>query len=95
MVLTDLCLAELAWTLESFYKLERPEIARHVEAVITAPGLTCSDLNVWLDVMRLFGSTSVSLIDCYHAVVAGRDKYRVCSYDRDFDRFKEIQRIEP
>ena len=95
LILTDLCLAELAWTLASHYQLERQQIADYLEATVTAPGLVCSDLNLWLHTLRLYSTTTVSFIDAYHAALAHRDGQKVCSYDRDFDRFPDIQRIEP
>jgi predicted nucleic acid-binding protein len=37
----------------------------------------------------------VGFADAYLAAIAGVEKIEVASFDRDFDRFKDIRRAEP
>jgi len=93
--LSDVCLAELVWTLESYYRLSRRDIAAKITAVLNTDGFEVEDETVWLDAMRRYAESKVDLIDAYHAAQAAQANWPVCSYDRDFDQFHDVQRVEP
>ena len=93
--LSDVCLAELVWTLESYYGLERHDIAGKVSAVLNTDGFEVENETLWLDAMRRYAESNVDLIDAYHAAQAAQAGWPVYSYDRDFDRFHDVQRVEP
>ena len=93
--LSDVCLAELVWTLESYYQLERKDIADKITAVLNTDGFEVDNETLWLDAMRRYAESKVDLIDAFHAAMAAQANLPVCSFDRDFDQFHDVQRVEP
>jgi uncharacterized protein len=92
---TDVCVAELVWTLDSYYRLGREEIAEKLIALLNTPGFEFSSVRILIDSTERFRRENVDYIDAYHASVAAAMAVDVCSYDRDFDRFGDIRRVEP
>ena len=95
LVLTDLALAETAWVLQSFYSLDRAEIAAALKGVVESTGIEVQDKRILLSTLRNFAQTDVNFVDAYHAAVASAESIAIVSFDRDFDQFPGIKRIEP
>lgn len=92
---TDVCIAEIVWTLSSYYGLPKDEICRKLIAILNTPGFEFSNTSVLLDAVRRFDNENVDYIDAYHAAVISAKNSEIYSYDRDFDKFKDICRREP
>jgi predicted nucleic acid-binding protein len=95
LVLTGLALAETAWVLQSFYSLDRAEIAAALKGVVESTGIEVQDKRILLSTLRNFAQTDVNFVDAYHAAVASAESIAIVSFDRDFDQFPGIKRIEP
>lgn len=95
LFLTDLALAETAWVLQSFYSLDRSAIAAALKGVIEATGIEVRNRALLLSALRNFARTDVNFVDAYHAAVAIEESVAIASFDRDFDQFAGIKRIEP
>jgi len=95
LVLTDLALAETAWVLQSFYLLDRAEIAAALKDVVESTGIEVQKRRILLSALRNFAQTDVNFVDAYHAAVASAESIGIASFDRDFDQFPGIKRIEP
>ena len=95
LVVTDLALAETVWVLQSFYKLDRGAIAAVLKDLIASPGIEVQNKARLLSTLRNFAQTDVNFVDAYHAAVAAAESVAVASFDRDFDRFAGVKRLEP
>jgi predicted nucleic acid-binding protein len=95
LVLTDLALAETAWVLESFYSLERAAIASALKGVVESTGIEVENKGILLGALRNFAETDVNFVDAYHAAIAATKSISIASFDRDFDQFAGIKRVEP
>ncbi|HEY4256560.1 MAG TPA: PIN domain-containing protein [Candidatus Udaeobacter sp.] len=95
LVLTDLALAESAWVLQSFYQLDRAAIAAALKGVIESIGVEVQNKAILVNALRNFAQTGVNFVDAYHAAVANAESIAIASFDRDFDQFAGIKRIEP
>ena len=95
LVLTDLALAETAWVLESFYSLDRAEITAALKGIVESTGIEVQDKRILLSALQNFAETNVNFVDAYHAAVASAKSIGIVSFDRDFDQFPRIKRIEP
>ena len=93
--LSHVCIAEIVWTLGSFYHAERAEIARWLKVILRSPGIEVEQRKILLAALDYFGSTNVDYIDAYHVAVAEADSIPIASFDKDFDRFKTVKRIAP
>jgi len=79
--------AEAAWTLESFYKTPRPEIADKLATILSFKGVRASQKGLLVSALAKFGSTSADFVDCVLAVKAQQRNLIVYSFDaRDFRR---------
>lgn len=56
---------EMAWTLKSFYHLDRGRIYECLSAVLGLPGLEISDQEVLEDALELFKRTRMDFADAY------------------------------
>lgn len=85
--LMETVLAEAVWTLESFYKVPRPEIAEKVAAILAFPGIRAQGKGVLVTALARFGTSSADFVDCLLAARARQKGVMVYSFDaRDFRR---------
>ena len=94
LVVTDLALAETAWVLQSFYKLDRGAIAATLKDLIESTGIEVENKTMLQSALGNFAQTDVNFVDAYHAAVAAADSVAIASFDRDFDQFAGIKRVE-
>ena len=95
LVVTDLALAETAWVLQSFYSLDRDAITAALKDLIESTGIEVQNKAILLSALRNFAQTDVNFVDAYHAAVAGAESVGIASFDRDFDQFAGVKRVEP
>ncbi len=90
-----LVLAELAWTLRSYYGRPREEIATTLEQILDMRSVRIPGKATLREAVGLYARHNVDFIDACHAVEARRrGAQRFYSYDEDFDRL-EVRREEP
>lgn len=87
---------ETVFTLERRYKRKKAEIRDAVLALMSIPGLALPDKALVSEVLHLFVTARVSVVDAYHAVMMRRlGLTEIVTFDRDFERFPGIRRVEP
>jgi predicted nucleic-acid-binding protein len=87
--------AEVVYVLMGRYGRKRLEVARALLAIMQSPGLEVEDSATVVDALNRFGSMNVDFSDAWLAARAARTQRPVASFDRDLDKFKDIQRVEP
>ena len=95
LVVTDLALAETAWMLQSFYSFDRNAITAALKDLIDSAGIEVENKATLLSALRNFAQTDVNFVDAYHAAVAAAESIAIASFDRDFDQFAGVERVEP
>lgn len=90
-----LIVAEAYYTLASFYQIERKEAAAQLLTLLLQPGVKLRDESAVVAALNSMKSTNVSFADGYLAALAAQHGLPVASFDRDFDKFKEITRFDP
>jgi predicted nucleic acid-binding protein len=96
LLTSDMVIAELIWTLNSFYKVPKDEIIEKVTIIINTPNLKVPNKKLLSEVLVLFGQENIDYIDAYNAVfMKNNGCAQIFSYDKDFDRIENIKRIEP
>lgn len=94
---TDTVIFEVVYVLQKLYHLDRAEIAQGVGDMVSLAGLVLPN-------RRLYGTTleryvahrGLSFADAFHSVLVQRELGgQLLSFDRDFDRFPGITRVEP
>jgi predicted nucleic acid-binding protein len=96
LLTSDMVIAELIWTLNSFYKVPKDEIIEKVTIIINTPNLKVPNKKLLSEVLVLFSQENIDYIDAYNAVFMKKNGCaQIFSYDKDFDRIENIKRIEP
>jgi len=62
-----LVIAEIIWTLESYYGLSKSQIAKMVEKILNTPNLECEETARILQALDLYVRQNIDFIDAYHA----------------------------
>lgn len=86
-------IAEIVWTLESFYKLPRVEIQARVRAIINTPGLEVDDRIVISQAISDYVDKNVDFGDAYNAAwMLAQGISTVQTFDRrHFSRFESLE----
>lgn len=93
-VTSSLILAEIAWTLSSYYQFNREDIAKALKGVINLRGLKIIDGYQVLLALSFYQSKGVKFIDAMIASIEQlvTKKWTIVSYDQDFDKLDIIRR---
>lgn len=95
-ITSSLVMAELAWTLSSYYQFKREDIAKALESVSNLRGLKVVDGYQISLALLYYQSKSVKFIDAMIASIKqiSAKKWTIISYDQDFDKL-DLIRLEP
>ncbi len=96
LVTSEMVIAELIWTLLSYYKVSKADIVEKISVIVTTENLYIPDKDIIIDAVILYSRKNIDYIDAYNAVfMRYHDFQDIYSYDRDFDLIEEIKREEP
>ena len=92
-----LVIAEIVWTLESFYKLEKKDIAEKVTTILNTPNLACPEARLIRLALDLYVDQNIDFIDAYHAFyLKDEDLLKIVTFDRKhFGRVNWLEIVEP
>ncbi|MHC1768991.1 MAG: PIN domain-containing protein [Verrucomicrobiia bacterium] len=96
--LLDVCpvvVAEVIYTLVSFYRVDRKEAAEKLSRLLQARGVKVRDKEQVLDALERLATTNVGFADAFLAAGSAVETISVASFDRDLDKFKDVRRFEP
>jgi predicted nucleic acid-binding protein len=93
---SEMVIAELIWTLLSYYKVSKGEVIEKLSIIVGTENLYIPDKNIIADALLLYSRKNIDYIDAYNAMFM---KYynspEIYSYDQDFDLVEDIKREEP
>jgi predicted nucleic acid-binding protein len=96
LLLPDLIAAEVVYVLESFYEVERPQVAQALRAVIAFEAIRVVDRELLLRAIEVYERDRLDFSDAYLVAVAERSGVGViASFDRSIDTITTVTRIEP
>ncbi len=90
-----LVVAETAFTLESFYRRTRKKVALVLGEFFRTPGIRVMERDRVLDALDRVQATGVRFVDAYLGAIAKASSIPIASFDRDLDRFRDVERFEP
>lgn len=93
--LLPIIVAEVVYTLSSYYKKADGEIAQALLGFIRSPGVKTHERDRLIDTLKRFSEYHVDFADAYLAAASADTQVQVASFDRDLDQFKDISRMEP
>jgi predicted nucleic acid-binding protein len=93
--LPDVVIAEIVWVLASYYKLSRFDIAERIESLISLKNIKANKLLIFTAI-SYYCEFNLDWVDAYLAAYARENRLAyIYSYDQDFDKLKQIKRVEP
>ena len=97
LITNNLVLAEIIWTLESYYQLSKEMIQENVLAILNTPGLEVDEGQLVLKAILWYVEKNVDFIDAYNAAWAdSRGIETICTFDRKhFSRVEGLIAIAP
>lgn len=92
LVTSSLVIAEIVWTLESFYKLPREEIRDKALAFFNTPGLEIENGDLILQSISWYTEKNIDFIDAYNvAWMLAQDMKTIYTFNRK--HFSHLQDI--
>ena len=92
---SDIVIFETVFTLHRSYKVSKKVIAESLLPLIQLPGITLPGKKLYNKAFQIFLSTSLGFADCYHVALMEKLKVEeIFSFDKDFDKIRNIKRKE-
>lgn len=93
---SHLVIAELDWTMKSYYKIPKNDRLAFLDSILQLRSLVLVDSFDLIATLSFYRNYQVKFIDCLFAsnpsIASG--KASIISYDKDFDKLK-LKRIDP
>jgi len=93
--LDGLTVAETAYVLIGRYGQRRRDVVNVLLAIIQNAGVETAQREIVTDALQRYGAMNVDFPDAWLAARAAQLGHPVASFDRDFDKFKDIRRFDP
>ena len=92
LVTTSMVIAEIVWTLESFYEMGKKEIQEMVLGILNTDGLEVIDSDLILQAIVHYADKNVDFIDAFNvAWMVKNDVDKVYTFDqKHFNRFEKL-----
>lgn len=95
-LLTPLVVFETIFTLQRVFRRPKQEVSVALLSIFALDAIIFEERELFANALDVYASTSLSFADAYHVIVMRlRGIREIYSYDRGFDRFADIARIEP
>jgi predicted nucleic-acid-binding protein len=97
LALNSLVIAEIVWTLESYYGLEPEQVQEKILAILNTPGLEIAEGDLIAQAVLWHVEKGVDFIDAYNAAwMLERDLHKIVTFDRKhFSRFEDVDIFVP
>lgn len=92
LVSNSLVMAEIVWTLESFYRLDREQVRDKILAILNTPGLEVIDADLVLQAVTWYADKQVDFIDAYNAAWMLAEELQI-AYTFDRRRFARFEGV--
>lgn len=93
---SGIVIAELIWTLLSYYKVAKADIIEKISIIVSTKNLHIPDKDIIADALVLYGRKNIDYIDAYNALFMRHHGFDgIYSYDKDFDIIEGVKREEP
>ena len=95
LIITDIALAEVVWTLQSFYNLPRQEIVEKLYKLLQSKNFIFNRELIF-NSLFLYLNHNISFVDAYLIAYAEGEKLEgIYSFDKGLDKVKKIKRFVP
>ena len=93
---TELVVAETEWVLRSGYQETRERVVSCLKQILGSDNIKIGNKKVLLEALALYADFNIDFTDCINAAfVKYSNIAEVYSFDKHFDKFPGIKRLEP
>ena len=86
--LDEVVIAEVIWTLSSFYKIKKTDLVDRLEKFIFQDWITNPRKKLILDSLHLFYSSNLDYIDCWMFTVSQAQGINLETFDKDLKKLR-------
>jgi predicted nucleic-acid-binding protein len=91
VIITEEVLTESVWTLESFYKVPRTEIAERLTAFLSIEGVRASASEIFSQALQYYSASRADFVDCLLAARGKLDDIPIYTFDEtDFKKLPVV-----
>lgn len=95
LVIPDIVVAEVVWTLDRYYKWKRSKIVEFFVSMLASGNMEFNQTLIF-STFETYLKSNVKYADAYIYQLMSQKKLKhIYSYDREFDRLEGISRLEP
>ncbi len=97
LITAEIVLAEVVWVLESYYKIEKAQIAEMLKAILSTPGLKVLNGRIVEKALQYYSLRNIDFGDAYIVALMQKKKITgIYSFDKKhLGRIMHITRLEP
>jgi predicted nucleic-acid-binding protein len=97
LITNELVIAEIVWTLETYYKIPKKRIKGDILAILNTPGLTVNNDDIIIQAIAWYEEKNIDFIDAYNASwMLLHDVKEIYSFDeRHFRRIADVKCCAP
>lgn len=89
-------IAEVTWTLLSYYKVPKEDVIEKITIILNTPNLEVENRKVFAEALEIYSLKNIDFIDAYNAAFMTSNKLdEIYSYDKDFDKIDSLERRNP
>lgn len=88
LYLDEVVIAEIVWTLSSFYRIKRFEISDKLEEIVSQNWVINPKKDLILQTLALFRSSNLDYIDCWLFVVGKSLDIELATFDKALKKLK-------
>ena len=81
---------EMTFVLESFYKVSKDQISRHIKTLVKTDYLDIKNRNILMESFEIYEKNNISIFDIYLFLQAQKNGSEVLSYDTDFKKLQKL-----
>lgn len=91
--LSAIILAEVTWTLKSYFGVPRDQISSAIQRVLAQPSVAVDATT--LDAVARYANTKVDFVDCALAAAGAATGLPVATFDKDYRKFPDATTKRP
>ena len=95
-VANAMIIAEVVWVLSRSYKWNKEKICDNIEFILITPNIRFKDKAILVNAVNVYEEKNIGFIDAYnYSYMKANGIDEIYSFDRDFDKLKDVKRLKP
>lgn len=95
LITHSVIIAELIWTLYSFYQQPKQKIIEKIKKLLLFEGLKIIDSEILNSAIIIFEKYSLDFIDAFAAAWVKQNNLTLVTFDKDFDKIENFKCLKP